>query len=599
MRIIAFFLAGGALAFFLGAAFTKLRSLLAVSPLKHLHHSALGVVLFLLGLAILLFGGSFWNPSTKTLLGTALLGGGFGFILHHLLSESFVFSEKREKKFISEHDNLTERLLEILPGALTWLALTSPLWLSFTLPFAVAYLILLADVYWLINSIRIAICILVGYRKMEFAKKQNWLQKLETDYPNEWEDYYHFLILPTYKEGLEVLEPAFDAIVNNHYPKKKIFIGVGLEERDNPEKIAQVKEYWQKNADKIGGAFVTIHPYGLEGELAGPATNRNWIVNNAAKEFAKRGIKPEQVFVTTLDSDFVIHREFLAGALHKYLSTPANIRDKRSFTGTFFYINNYWQAPTPMRVIASGTAFWQLAEMTGSDKYMNFSSLSINMRSLLDIGLWIPDKVNDDSGFYWKAYYHFKGDYKVIPHFLPITGDAVLDVNLMKTFQNQYLQLKRWAYGVEHMPFIIRQYFARPDVDFWDKTDKLFFILWSNLKWGTLAIFITFAGLLVPVVNPSYAQSAVAYNLPVISSWILTAAFLGLFVTIYIHEKTTPPRPAHWSILRKFWSYLQWALLPLAVITIASIPAIDAQTRLMLGKHMEFRVTNKARLAQK
>ena len=77
------------------------------------------------------------------------------------------------------------------------------------------------------------------------------------------------------------------------------------------------------------------------------------------------------------------------------------------------YYNNYWQAPAAMRLIASGTAFWQLAEMVGSDKYINYSSLSMNLQSLLDVGLWIPNKVNDDSGFYWKAYYHFNGDYKV------------------------------------------------------------------------------------------------------------------------------------------------------------------------------------------
>ena len=294
----------------------------------------------------------------------------------------------------------------------------------------------------------------------------------------------------------------------------------------------------------------------------------------------------------------MIHPQFLAGALHKYLSTPSQIRYKRSFTGAFLYHNNYWQCPAPMRLVSTGTAFWQLAEMVGSDKYINFSSLSMNMKSLLDIGLWIPDKVNDDSGFYWKAYYHFKGDYKVIPHYMPISADTVLDVNLLKTFENQYLQLKRWSYGVEHVPYIIRKYFTSKELDFWDKTDKLLFILWSYFKWGTLALFVTFAGLFIPLINPNYSQSVVAYKLPVISSWILTGAFIGLFMTIFVHEKTAPPRPAKWSLLQRIWSYIQWALIPIILVTITSIPAIDAQTRLMLGKYLEYRTTNKARLKE-
>ncbi|MBI4036928.1 hypothetical protein HY385_00705, partial [Candidatus Daviesbacteria bacterium] len=208
---------------------------------------------------------------------------------------------------------------------------------------------------------------------------------------------------------------------------------------------------------------------------------------------------------------------------------------------------------------------------------------------------WIPNKVNDDSGFYWKAYYHFNGDYKVIPHFLPISADTVSDVNLLKTFQNQYLQLKRWAYGVEHIPFIVKQYFHNQDMDFWNKTNKLLFILWSYLRWGTLALFVTFAGLIIPFINPHYSSSVVAYNLPVISSWILTGAFLGLLSTIYVNEKVVPKRPANWSILQRVWSYAQWVLIPIVLVTITSIPAIDAQTRLMLGKYMEFRVTTKVR----
>ena len=233
--------------------------------------------------------------------------------------------------------------------------------------------------------------------------------------------------------------------------------------------------------------------------------------------------------------------------------------------------------------------------MAGSDKYMNYSSMSINLKALLDIGGWIPDKVNDDSGFYWKAYYHFNGDYKVIPHFLPISADAVQDTTLLKTFQNQYFQIKRWAYGVEHIPFIVKQYFQK-EIDFWDKTDKLLFKLWGDLKWGFLAIFVTFGSLFIPLVNPNFKESVLSVNLPIVSSWILTAAFFGLFATIFVHEKTVPKRPRNWGIFRIIWSYIQWLLIPIILITISSLPAIDAQTSLMFGKKMEFRVTTKTRL---
>lgn len=598
MRFVLIFALGAFLSFYLISLIMRVRKDSGNVQPTYFHHSLIGFIFFFASALILALGKTFIGDPIHALLATFVLGSGVGIIVHHLLYNGFIVSEKIEKDFMRRHDTKLERLLEIMPGALTWIALTSPIWLSFTLPFAVAYLILLADIYWMFSAFKIAILIYIGYNRMRTAEKQNWLQRLKQDNLSEkWEDYYHLILIPTFKEGIEILGPTYEAIANSNYPKEKIFLSVGFEERDDPEKIEETTKYLNKLSSKIGGIFTTIHPFGLPGEVPGPATNRNWMVNHAVNELKKRKVDSTKVLVTTLDADFVLHPEFLGGAMHKYLTTPAEIREKRAYTGVFLYNNNYWEAPTPMRVIATGTAFWQISEMVGSDKYIHFSSMSINFKTLLDCGLWIPDKVNDDAGFYWKNYYHFDGDYKVIPHYLPISADAVLDTTLFKTFQNQYLQLKRWAYGVEHMPFIYKQYFKNKKMDFWDKTDKLVFITWSYFKWGTLALFITFAGLFIPLINPEYAQSVVYYNLSVVSSWILTFAFVGLFSTIYFNEKAAPPRPKNWSIFKKTWSYIQWILVPIVLVSITTIPAIDAQTSLMFGKYLKFRVTRKARMS--
>ena len=560
--------------------------------------SLMGILIFTIGVFLPTLGQFFLPTPLHSLLASLLIGIGLGIIFFHLLSKSYIFSKKLEHGFINKHVSKFERCLEILPGALTWLALTSPIWLSFTLPFMVAYLIIIADIYWLFNSIKIATLIFIGYRRMVWVNNQDWLEKLRQDFPEEWQEYYHLFVVPNYTEGIEILGPSFESVAESDYPKEKIFLAVGLEARainKNPKRAEVIENYLKKIEPKIGKVFLTTHPLDLPNEVPGPGSNRNWMVNNAVPKLKELGIPIDKVIVTTLDCDFVISKQFLAGTLHKYLSTPKEIRDVSSYTGLILFYNNYWQAPAPMRLIASGTSFWQLAEMVGSDKYINYSSTSINLSSLLDLGLWPGHKVNDDSGFYWKAYYHFKGKYKVIPNYMRISGDAVLDINLPATFLNQYQQLKRWAYGVEHIPFIVTEYFKQKDLDFWDKTDKLIFVMWSYLKWGTLALFISFGGFLVPIINPGFGESVVSKNLSVISSWILTAAFIGLGSTIFVHEKTVPQRPVNWSIFEKIWSYLQWGLIPIILVTIATFPAIDAQTSLMLGRYLEYRTTNKAR----
>ncbi len=590
MRILLVFLIGFLSFFYLSEILSRI--------IRGIRYSFLGTFFVLLGFLLGFFGQSVLGSGINVLVAFFLIGAGLGLIIHHLLSQRFIFFPKQEREFVLKHEGAFERLLEILPGALTWIALTSPIWLSLTLPYAVAYLILIADVYWLLTALRIAVLILIGYKKMEDAKSQNWQKLLQKDFPKVWSKYYHLILVPTYKEALYILKPTLDALTSCTYPKKNIFIAVGFEERDDPEKIKETLKYLQKIGKKIGGVFVTTHPYGLPGEVAGQGSNKNWMIKHIVPQLKNKGVKIEDVLVTTLDADFVIHPQFLSGALHKYLSQPEIERDKRTYTGVFLYNNNYWQTPTPMRLMATGTSLWQLAEMVGSDKYMNYSSMSLSLKALLDIGLWIPDKVNDDSGFYWKAYFHFNGDYKVIPHFLPISADAVQDTTLLRTFQNQYLQIKRWAYGVEHIPFIVKQYFTK-EIDFWNKTDRVLFKIWGDLKWGFLAIFVTFGSLFIPLVNPHFKTSVMSVNLPIVSSWILTITFFGLFATIYVHEKIAPKRPKNWSLFKKVWSYIQWLLIPLILITISSLPAIDAQTSLMFGRKLEFRVTNKARLLEK
>src|SRR3989344_6479554 len=159
--------------------------------------SIFGVIIFTTGVFLPSFGHLIFPLPLDSLLASLFIGIGLGIISFHLLSQSYIFSKKLEHGFVNKHVSKFERFLEILPGALTWIALTSPIWLSFTLPFVVAYLIIIADIYWLFNSIKIATLTFIGYRKMEYAKKQDWLKRLDQDFPIS-KDYYHLIVLPTY-----------------------------------------------------------------------------------------------------------------------------------------------------------------------------------------------------------------------------------------------------------------------------------------------------------------------------------------------------------------------------------------------------------------
>jgi len=56
-----------------------------------------------------------------------------------------------------------------------------------------------------------------------------------------------------------------------------------------------------------------------------------------------------------------------------------------------------------------------------------------------------------------------------------------------------------------------------------------------------------------------------------------------------------PPRPKRHHSLKYLFMFLQWILMPLTIIIFGSLPGLEAQTRLMLGKYMGFWVTPKVR----
>ena len=89
--------------------------------------------------------------------------------------------------------------------------------------------------------------------------------------------------------------------------------------------------------------------------------------------------------------------------------------------------------------------------------------------------------------------------------------------------------------------------------------------------------------------------SMLSYNLPRFTSYIMTVAMIGMVVSAITSLLLLPPRPKGYGKWKNISIVLQWLLLPLTLILFGSFPSLDAQTRLILGKHLGFWVTEKTR----
>ncbi len=523
---------------------------------------------------------------------------------------------KRGKKY---------RLFEILPGAISWTMLALPFILSFINVTAAAIFVL---IYLLINFARAiagAIRALEGFRAMRAHQKYDWLgmikeleigaipqkhgifpkwhykalkrylERLQSSDPAgrhiSPDEIVHAIIIATYKESREVLEPTIQSVLESQYDMKKVLLIVAYEERGGPDTIKRSKDLVREYGNKFMDAFAVGHPANIPGEIIGKGGNVTYAGRALQKYLEKHDIDPLRVLVTTLDSDNRPDKKYLAALSYVYSVCPDPVH--ASFQPVAMYTNNIWDAPAPMRVLATGNSFFNIVVSLRQHALRNFSSHAQPMAALIQTDFWSVRTIVEDGHQFWRSYFAFDGNYRVYPLYVPICQDAVLAEGYVKTLKAQFVQLSRWTYGASDVAYVANQGFFRPNkVPRLDLIGKLWRLLEGHVTWAVGPLLILGGGFIPAFFHP---QSFAANELPLLVSRIQTVALVGLIVTIFFSLITLPPKPAHYKRHRTVFMLLQWAYLPLTTIIYNSFAAFYSQTRLMLGKYVsKFAVTEKA-----
>jgi len=175
--------------------------------------------------------------------------------------------------------------------------------------------------------------------------------------------------------------------------------------------------------------------------------------------------------------------------------------------------------------------------------------------------------------------------------------DTVRDEKWKTSIKNLYKQQRRWAWGVEHVPYLLWEFGKKGNRIPWWKKFKWVFIEWEGKwSWALVALIITIVGRLPMWVAPgSVRQSAFFFNAPHMLSTLMTISMLGLILSALLSIPLLPHRPHDHPRHGYIIMVLQWALLPITLIFMSAIPAIDAVTHLMFGKYLGFNVSQKKR----
>lgn len=494
------------------------------------------------------------------------------------------------RKWIINNEKKVVRFFEILPGFFSWNMILLPYWGIFVFPNAVAYFILLFNVYWFYQSFLIAITSIISHTKIQAAINYDWVADLKT-FP-DWQKVHNVVIVPTYKEPLHILERTMESLANQTLPTKMMTVILAMEEKeDRKDRDFKFKSLSKKFSKKFKYFIQTNHKL-IVGEAVGKASNEKFAAIYFKKNYIDKGlVDMDYLTVTSCDADHKYHPNHFAYLSFKFLDSPTRYR--HFWQPAVMFYNNIWELPAITRVPNTFGTIFNLSQLPRKDRLLNTANYSLSFKLLDEAGYWDADKIPEDWGIFFKAYYKVKGGLEVEPIYLPLHADAAQSTSHWKTMKNQYEQYKRWAWGTSDDSWIIKNYLVDREIPFWDKTTRVLHVVWSHFMWPVNWFIITIGLTLPTLINPAFGRTALGYMVPKLSSIILTMSLAFFFVLFFVDNVYKPKRPKHVSVWRQILMPFEFILMPIAGFFFSALPGLDAHTRLMLGKYIEYKVTEK------
>jgi cellulose synthase/poly-beta-1,6-N-acetylglucosamine synthase-like glycosyltransferase len=526
------------------------------------------------------------------------------------------------------------RFFEMVPAIVSYGAIILLVVLSLINPLLATIYLLAVIITTLVKAVGIAYHTTMGRNNLEKAQRVDWHNRLhqleeparyaeqlknehshafqhrlhianlediaahQDSYPKP-SQLYNAVIIAAYNESFDVLQPTLQSLVDTTFDKDHMIVVLTYEERGGEAIAETAKRIKELYSDTFKALHVIRHPKDVPGEVVGKGSNITYAGKFLRDWLKEQRIAYSDVVVTTLDSDNRPHRTYFDYLLYEYIVHPD--RKQLSYQPICLFINNIWDVPAPMRVVATGNSFWNVISSMRPHTLRNFASHSQPMDALVEMDFWSTRTIVEDGHQYWRSYFHFDGNYSVVPLFVPISQDAVLSSTYLKTLKAQFIQLRRWAYGASDVPYVATRLFRKDrTVPLGGGLARLIRLLDSHVTLASVAILIAVGGWVPLLINPEASHSIAAHQLPEVISRVQQFALIGLFITIFFAFKMLPPRPARYKRRRNIWMVAQWVLMPVTAVVYSSASSFTAQTALLIGKYFDkFDVTEKATVADK
>jgi len=521
------------------------------------------------------------------------------------------------------------RFFEMVPAIISYGAFALLIILSLVSPLLTAIYLMLIIITMLVKAVGIVYHTITGHNRLIKSQKVSWSERL-ADFEDPIASYelrlrerskafafgthvenlrlaaadasafpkpseiFNLVIVAAYNEPYEVIEPTMQSLVDTTYDNQRLVVVLAYEERGGEEIEKTAARLQEKFGNKFY-EFTTIkHPRDLPDEVVGKGGNVTYAGREMAHWFADKGVEYKNVLVTTLDADNRPHAAYFDYMTYEFIINED--RKHLSYQPIALFLNNIWDVPAPMRVVATGNTFWSIISAMRPHTMRNFAAHSQPLEALVEMNFWSTRTVVEDGHQFWRSYFYFNGRYAVLPMYIPIYQDAVLAETLSKTLKAQFIQLRRWMYGASDIAYIATHLFtSKRNVPFWDGFVWFVRALDGYVTAASVSIIVAIGGWVPLLINAQAYHDVVAHQLPDVISTMQQVALIGLVVMVFLAFKLLPPRPARYKRHRTIGMLLQWVLMPLTAIVYLSFAALNAQGRLFFGRYLvKFDVTAKS-----
>lgn len=482
-----------------------------------------------------------------------------------------------------------KRPMELATGLLTWLILTAPLWaVLLGLSPIIALATLTFDAFWVYRSASLAICSILGYRRIKLWQKIDWWSEARKF--DGHERIHHLVVIPVCGEAPQLVAETLEFLVRQTIPTDQLSVVLAFEERisDSPQ---QAQWLLSRYSGSFANLWATFHPE-LPGEVRGKSANVSFAVRQVfAKLVHYLEKQPPEVIVTVCDADSRLHPEYLAAVTANYLRDPDRVW--RMYQPAVLFYANIWRLSPVLQVVNALHSVWHLAKLVARYKLVTFSTYSLSLELVHRVGYWDVDVIPEDSHMFYKAFYSLGDRVRVQPIYLPVYADAAESHGAWRTALNQYRQERRWSWGVTDVPYVLYNGLKAAHIPIARRLHLALRYLQEHLSWATHWFILALWPSLILWLDPAFAGTPEGQHLPYWSSLLLDLSIPFAVVLILVDLRLRPRSPRPFRLRDRILSILPWGLLPLLSFLLSVLPAVEAHTRVLLGMRLEYWVTEK------